>query len=560
MRMRVFSPVKGGGGAVGWGVLGTLLTAAAVTTAGMAAPALAAPSRAAQGRVFGVDAAGAIPGQYIVTLRAPSTGISAQSIGGTSYVKKMSAVDARRLAAEPNVEYVEQDRMMHIEATQKNPVWGLDRIDQRATKPSKSYTPMDDGSSVHAYVIDTGIRITHTEFAGRASYGYDFVDDDAIASDCNGHGTHVAGTIGGTHYGVAKKVKLVAVRVLNCDGSGTLSGVIAGVDWVTANAQKPAVANMSLGGGRSASLEAAVQRSIDSGVTYAVAAGNDDTNAGQESPAALPAAITVAASDSADRRADFSNYGSIVDLFAPGVNVRSSFASSDTAVATESGTSMATPHVTGAAALVLDAAPGYTPAQVRNFLVARATTGKIKDAEGSPNRLLFVPAPPAPPVIKPAGITVTAGKPFSATLTASRRGTWSVVAGKLPAGLKLSAGGVVSGTPVAPGTATVKVRFVDYVPYTVTKVLIVAVRKSAPVISTGTLPAGTTGVDYSAKLTADRNGTWALTAGELPGGLTLAADGTIAGVPATPGESTFTVDFTDGWGGTASAEMTLQIG
>ena len=560
MRSRVFSLVKGGGGAVGWGVFGTLLTAAAVTTAGMAVPAQAAPSRAAQGQVFGVDAAGAIPGQYIVTLRAPSTGISAQSIGGATYVKKMSATEARRLAAEPNVEYVEQDRLMHIESTQRNPTWGLDRIDQRAVKPSKSYTPMDDGSSVHAYVIDTGIRITHTEFAGRASYGYDFVDDDAIASDCNGHGTHVAGTIGGAHYGVAKKVKLVAVRVLDCEGSGTLSGVIAGVDWVTANAQKPAVANMSLGGGRSESLEAAVQRSIDSGVTYAVAAGNDDTDAGQESPAALPAAITVAASDSSDRRAYFSNYGSVVDLFAPGVNVRSSFASSDTAVATESGTSMASPHVAGAAALVLDAAPGYTPAQVRNFLVAHATTGKIKDAEGSPNRLLFVPAPPAKPVIKSAGITVTAGKPVSATLTASRRGTWSVVAGKLPTGLKLSSGGVISGTPVAPGTATVKVRFVDYVPYTITKVLIVAVRKSAPVISTGTLPAGTTGVDYSAQLTADRTGTWALTAGTLPDGLTLAADGTIAGVPTTAGESIFTVGFTDGWGSKASAQVTLQIG
>jgi subtilisin family serine protease len=541
-------------------LLGTLLTAAAVTTAGMAAPAQAASSWAAEGRVFGVDAAGAIPGQYIVTLKAPAGEMSAQSIGGATYVKKMTAAEARRLAARPNVAYVEQDRLMHVEATQRNPVWGLDRIDQRAVKPSKSYTPMDDGSSVHAYVIDTGIRITHSEFGGRASYGWDFVDDDATASDCNGHGTHVAGTIGGAHYGVAKKVKLVAVRVLDCDGSGTLSSVIAGVDWVTANAQKPAVANMSLGGGRSASLEAAVQRSIDSGVTYAVAAGNDDTNAAQESPAALPAAITVAASDSTDHRAYFSNYGSVVDLFAPGVNVRSSFAGSDTATAVESGTSMATPHVTGAAALVLDAAPGYTPAQVRNFLVAHATTGKIKDAEGSPNRLLFVPAPPVQPVIKSAGLAVTAGQPFSATLAASRRGTWSVVAGKLPDGLKLSAGGVVSGTPVAPGTATVKVRFVDYVPYTITKVLNVTVRKSVPVLSTGTLPAGTTGVDYSAQLTADRLGAWELTAGALPDGLTLAADGTITGVPTTPGASTFTVGFTDGWGSRASAQVTLQIG
>ena len=286
----------------------------------------------------------------------------------------------------------------------------------------------------------------------------------------------------------------------------------------------------------------------------------DPVDAGDGSPAALPAAITVAASDSADRRAYFSDYGRVVDLFAPGVNVRSSFASSDTATAVESGTSMATPHVAGAAALVLDAAPGYTPAQVRNFLVGHATTGKVKDAEGSPNRLLFVPAPPARPVVKSAGITVTAGKPFSTTLIASRRGTWSVAAGRLPAGLKLTSGGVITGTPVAPGTATVKVRFVDYVPYTVTKVLTVTVRKSAPVLTTGTLPAGAAGVDYSARLTADRPGAWALTAGALPDGLTLAADGTIAGVPTTSGESIFTVGFTDGWGSKASAQVTLQIG
>ncbi|MCU7725578.1 S8 family serine peptidase [Actinoplanes sp. KI2] len=540
-------------------VLGTLLTAAAVGTAGLAAPA-----QAAEGQVFGANADGAIPGQYIVTLNdgigARSTGISAQStgIGETTYVQRMTAVEARRLAAKPNVEYVEQDRVLHAAATQLNPTWGLDRIDQRATKPSRSYTPMDDGSAVHAYVIDTGIRITHTEFGGRASYGYDFVDDDATAADCNGHGTHVAGTIGGAHYGVAKKVKLVAVRVLDCAGSGTLSGVIAGVDWVTAHAQKPAVANMSLGGGRSTTLDAAVQRSIDSGVTYAVAAGNDDVNAGRESPAALPAAITVAASDSSDRRAYFSNYGKVIDLFAPGVNVRSAFASSDTAVATDSGTSMATPHVTGAAALVLDAAPGWTPAQVRDFLVAHATTGKIKDVMGSPNRLLFVPAPPTAPVIKSTGITVTAGRPVKLTLTASRRGTWSVVTGMLPTGLRLSPSGVISGTPVAPGTAAVKVRFFDYVPYTITKALTVTVLRSKPVI-TGTLPAGAVGVDYSAKLTADRTVTWRLASGTLPDGLTLAADGTIAGRPTAPEGRTFTVGLRDGWGNTATAQVTLQI-
>jgi subtilisin family serine protease len=270
-------------------------------------------------------------------------------------------------------------------------------------------------------------------------------------------------------------VRLVAVRVLDCQGAGTLSGVIAGVDWVTGHAAKPAVANMSLGGGRSASLEAAVRRSINAGITYVVAAGNENANASGESPAALPAAITVAATDSRDRRASFSNYGSVVDLFAPGVAIRSSVANSDTAAATYSGTSMAAPHVAGAAALVLDAAPGWTPAQVRNFLVAKATTGKVTGTKGSPNRLLFVPAPPAAPVITSTAITVTAGEAYSGALAASRRGTWSLAAGTLPDGLTLSPGGVISGTPTEPGTAAVSVRFVDYVPYVITKTLAVTV-------------------------------------------------------------------------------------
>ncbi|MFF5294282.1 S8 family serine peptidase [Paractinoplanes globisporus] len=452
-------------------LLGTLLTAAAAVVAGTAVPAQAA----AEGRVLGTGAPGAIPGQYIVTLRTPDGSVSAQSLGGESYLKRMTAVEARRLAADPDVAYVEQDRMLHIEATQRNPDWGLDRIDQRPVKASKTYTPMDDGSAVHAYVIDTGIRITHHELRGRASYGYDFVDGDAVAQDCNGHGTHVAGTIGGTHYGVAKKVRLVAVRVLDCEGEGTLSGVIAGVDWVTAHAAKPAVANMSLGGGRSTTLERAVQRSINSGVTYVVAAGNENTNASAESPAALPAAITVAATDRTDRRASFSNYGSVVDLFAPGVGIRSSVATSDTAAATYSGTSMAAPHVAGAAALVLDAAPGWTPAQVRNFLVAKATTGKVTDRKGSPNRLLFVPAPPPAPVIKTKAVTMTAGQEFSGRLAASRTGTWTLAAGTLPAGLKLAATGLLSGTPAEAGTVTVQVRFSDYVPYTITGNLTITV-------------------------------------------------------------------------------------
>jgi subtilisin family serine protease len=535
-------------------VLGALLTAAAATIAGTAVPA-----QGAEGNVLGAGTPGAIPGQYIVTMRTPTGALSAQSAGGDSYIRKMTATQARRLAARPGVEYVEQDRILHTEATQRNPIWNLDRIDQRAVTGSKTYNPTDDGSAVTAYVIDTGIRITHSEIAGRARYGYDFVDDDAVAADCNGHGTHVAGTIGGTNYGVAKRVRLVAVRVLDCEGEGTLSGVIAGVNWVTSHAARPAVANMSLGGAHSASLDAAVQRSINAGVTYAVAAGNENTSAASESPADLPAAITVGATDRTDRRASFSNYGKAVDLFAPGVNIRSSYPSSDTGLAVASGTSMASPHVAGAAALVLDANPGWTPAQVRDYLVAKATTGRVKDAKGSPNRLLFVTAPPAAPVIQSAGLTVTAGTAYSSTLTATRRGAWTLASGKLPAGLKLSANGVVSGTPTGPGTATVQVRFTDFVPYTITKTLTVTVRRTTPVISTGEMPAGTVGLDYAAELTADRGGSWALSEGTLPAGLTLGADGAISGVPVEAGSTAFTVTFTDTWGGAATARMIIDV-
>jgi subtilisin family serine protease len=450
--------------------LGTLLTAAAVAVAGTAVPA-----RAAEGPVVGAGAPGAIPGRYIVTMK---------DAGDPAYVATMTETRARRLAADPDVRTVEQDRLVQVAATQRNPAWGLDRVDQRGRTGSRTYTPMADGNTVHAYVIDTGVRITHREFGGRASYGYDFVDGDRFAGDCNGHGTHVAGTIGGARYGVAKKVRLVAVRVLDCKGAGSLSDVVEGIRWVTANAIRPAVANLSLTSAYSPSLEAAVQESISAGITYVVAAGNQDMNATRVSPAGLPGAITVGATDRRDRRASFSNYGSVLDLFAPGVGITSSWGSGDTATAVSSGTSMASPHVAGAVALVLDAAPAMTPAQVRAFLVAKATTGKVTDRAGSPDRLLFLPRPAAPPAIATGGITVTAGQPYTGRLTlkTGRRGWWSLAAGSLPAGLKLSSAGVLSGTPTTPGTATIKVRFVDYVPNTVTRLLTVTVQAAAPVV------------------------------------------------------------------------------
>jgi subtilisin family serine protease len=257
---------------------------------------------------------------------------------------------------------------------------------------------------VTAYIIDTGIRLSHEQFGGRAVSGFDAVDGGS-ADDCNGHGTHVAGTVGGTTYGVAKSVRLVAVRVLGCNGSGSTSGVIAGIDWVTGNhaTGAPAVANMSLGGGASTALDNAVNASINDGVTYAIAAGNSNANACNTSPARVPNAITVGATTSSDARSSFSNYGTCLDVFAPGSSITSAWHTSNSATNTISGTSMAAPHVAGVAALALGAVPSDTPAAVRTKIVNSATQGVVGNpGSGSPNLLLYSPltpgtTPPPPP-------------------------------------------------------------------------------------------------------------------------------------------------------------------
>ena len=316
------------------------------------------------------------------------TGRFDNAINGFSAV--MTEAQAIALSQDSRVKFVEEDSIMEALATQTNPPWGLDRIGQRNLPLNQTYSYTTNGTGVNVYIIDTGIRRTHQQFAGRAFVGFDAIGDGQNTNDCNGHGTHVSGTVGGSTFGVAKNVHLFAVRVLNCNGSGTTSGVITGVDWVTTNHISPAVANMSLGGGASTALDNAVINSINSGVTYAIAAGNSNTNAANSSPARVGAAITVGATTMSDARSSFSNFGSVVDIFAPGSSILSSFNTSDTATATLSGTSMATPHVAGVAARVLQGNPGFTPAQVRNEIVNTATLNHLSGIPaGTANRLLF---------------------------------------------------------------------------------------------------------------------------------------------------------------------------
>jgi subtilisin family serine protease len=393
-----------------------LLVALLATLALM--PALAQQDRVGDGSLrstakFHRKGARAIPNQYIVVLDQDAVGkegdvavatretdsllagfgrkadqMFAHAIYGFSV--QMTEEEALALSEDPRVAFVEEDQIMEAVITQTNPPWGLDRIGQRDLPLNATYSYTTTGAGVHAYIIDTGLRSTHTQFTGRVGNGATFINDGQGTNDCNGHGTHVAGTVGGTTYGVAKQVTLHAVRVLSCSGSGSNSGVISGVNWVTANRINPAVANMSLGGGISSALDTAVNNSINSGVTYAIAAGNSNTNAANSSPARVTAAITVGSSTRTDARSSFSNFGSVVDIFAPGSSILSAYNTSNTATATLSGTSMAAPHVAGVAARIKQSNPGASPATVRNEIVNTATLNRLSGIpSGTANRLLF---------------------------------------------------------------------------------------------------------------------------------------------------------------------------
>ena len=353
----------------------------------------------------------------------------------------LSAIAVEALRSDPRVAYIEQDQLVHFVTVQSNPPsWGLDRIDQRPLPLSYSYTYNQTGTGVDAYIIDCGILLSHTDFGGRAVTGVDEITPGGLALDGNGHGTHVAGTVGGASYGVAKGVKLIAVRVLDNSGSGTTSGVIAGIDWVTNDhTTHPAVANMSLGGGASTSLDDAVRRSIVDGVIYCIAAGNSSADASRYSPARVTEAVTVGATDINDGFAYFSNYGSVVDISAPGVDITSDWNTSNTATNTISGTSMATPHVAGAAALYLEANPAATPAAVQSALKSNGTPNTITSIPGGTvNLLLYSVVTTGPPPPAPAAPVLSLPTDASTGISTNPTLSWQTSAGAVSYGVQVS--------------------------------------------------------------------------------------------------------------------------
>jgi len=431
-----------------------------------------------------------IPGEYIVTFassvsdsRGLANALLSQHGGRLGHVysaalkgfsANLSDAAVAALAKNPQIARIEPDALVSGSGTEASPTWGLDRIDQRSLPLDRSYTYASSGAGVNVYILDTGIRTTHVEFGGRASGAFTAINDGKGTNDCNGHGTHVAGTVGGATYGVAKSATLYAVRVLDCANTGTVSGLIAGIDWVTQNRRLPAVANLSLTTAKSSSVNAAIQASIDAGVVYAVAAGNNGADACNYSPASAPAVLTVGASGNTDGVQGFSNVGPCVDLFAPGQAIRSAYYVSDTSSIINAGTSMASPHVAGAAAVYLSANPTATPAQVTAAIIGAATTNALTAVPaGTANRLLYVdptggaappppvdtttPPPPPPPTTPPPPPTVDA-PPTASFSKSCNRGTctFDASASSDDVGIVSYAWSFGDGTSVSPAGSLMK--------------------------------------------------------------------------------------------------------